>query len=509
MSRQRRFNGRSINRRQAVTDASILDAVNDPNLFAPWFGPSWDAWRAFLAALFDLPLGDTQSIFHACTGRSSPQRGGYDEAWLIVGRRGGKSFVLALVAVFLATFVDWTTHLAPGERGTVMVIAADRKQARVIIGYIRGLLSHVPMLAKLVERETTEITELTNRITIEVHTASFRTVRGYTVVAALCDEVAFWRSEDSANPDTEILAALRPSMATVPGSMLLCASSPYARRGALWDAHKNHYGKDSEVLVWKAPTTTMNPTFPQSIIDRAYAEDPAHAAAEYGAEFRSDVESYVPLEIVEACVEPGCYERPPIADTYYRAFVDPSGGIRDSMTLAVAHREGEMFVLDALRERRPRFSPEAVVEEFAALLTSYGISSVTGDRYAGEWPREQFRKHGIEYETSAKVKSDLYRDLLPLLNSGRAALLDNEHLTAQLVGLERRTARGGRDSIDHAPSAHDDTANAAAGALILAAEGAPYRDGDWEMTSLPNPAEDVWTPARSIAEALRGSNDWT
>ena len=74
----------------------------------------------------------------------------------------------------------------------------------------------------------------------EVHTASFRSVRGYTVVAAILDEIAFWRSEDSANPDREIVNALRPAMATVPGALLLAMSSPYARRGVVWDAYQRH-----------------------------------------------------------------------------------------------------------------------------------------------------------------------------------------------------------------------------------------------------------------------------
>ena len=36
----------------------------------------------------------------------------------------------------------------------------------------------------------------------------------------------------------------------------------------------------------------------------------------------------------------------------------------------------------------------------------------------------------------------------------------------QLCSLERRTARGGKDSIDHSPGMHDDIANAVAGALV-------------------------------------------
>ncbi len=161
--------------------------------------------------------------------------------------------------MFLACFKDWRPHLGPGERATVMVIAADRKQARVIMRYVGGLLKSVPMLAQTIEGETAESVDLANRVTIEIHTASFRTTRGYTVVAALCDEIAFWRTEDSASPDTEIIAALRPAMATVPGAMLLCASSPYARRGALWNAYRQHYGQDdAPALVWQAPTRTMN-----------------------------------------------------------------------------------------------------------------------------------------------------------------------------------------------------------------------------------------------------------
>ena len=89
--------------------------------------------------------------------------------------------------------------------------------------------------------------------------------------------------------------------------------------------------------------------------------------------------------------------------------------------------------------------------------------------YAGTWVVEQFARFGIRCEQSAAPKSDLYRDLLPLLNSGRIELLDHTRLVAQLCQLERRTTRSGKESIDHAPGAHDDIANAVAGAILLAA----------------------------------------
>lgn len=287
-------------------------------------------------------------------------------------------------------------------------------------------------------------------------------------MAALLDEVAFWRSDESANPDTEIIAALRPAMATVPGAVLLCASSPYARRGALWEAWRHHHGRDGDTtLVWQADTRTMNPTVPQRVVDDAARDDPARAAAEYGAEFRSDIESFVGREAVEAVTERDVRERSPVPGVRYFGFVDPSGGRADSFTLAVAHNQDGLAVLDCVREVRPPFSPEGVVGEFSTLLRRYRITTVTGDRYAGDWPREQFRKRGIEYRPAAKPKSDLYLELLAPINSGRVSLLDLPRLTNQLVSLERRTARSGKDSIDHAPGAHDDLANAAAGAVHL------------------------------------------
>jgi len=458
---------------------TILDACDDPTLFARWFRDpeTWRAWFTFLRALFGLPMSaEDLALFAQCTGRDDAPTGGFREAWLVVGRRGGKSLMLALIAVFLAAFVDWASFLTPGERGTIMVIAADRRQARTIFRYIRSMLRLVPMLKALIDRETAEAIDLSNGVTIEILTASFRTVRGYTLVAALCDELAFWRSDEtSANPDSEIIGAIRPAMATIPNAMLLCASSPYARRGALWDAFRRHFGKPGPILVWRAATRTMNPTVPQLVVDEAIEADPASAAAEFGAKFRTDVETFVSREVVEAAIVPGRFEVPRIEGAVYLAFTDPSGGSSDAMTLAICHVEGNRAVVDAIRERRPPFSPDDVVQEFATLLKSYGIGRVRGDRYAGMWPRERFQVHGIEYLVATKPKSDLYRDLLPILNGGRVELLDLPRLASQLCGLERRTARGGRDSIDHGPGAHDDIANSVSGAVVTVLERLPQK----------------------------------
>ena len=165
-------------------------------------------------------------------------------------------------------------------------------------------------------------------------------------------------------------------------------------------------------LFMLAPTWVVNPTLPRDHEDikEAYATDPSWAAAEYGACWRSDVESFITREALEAVVDWHTYERPYVAGLRYAGFVDPSGGSSDAMTLGITHIEDSISTLDVLREVVPPFSPEAVVNDFAAVLKEYKIKRVVGDKYGGAWVQEAFKRFGITYEPSAKPKSDLYRD---------------------------------------------------------------------------------------------------
>lgn len=721
-----------------------------------WMGPDWAAWRAFVKTLFGIPLDPRdQDVVRLCTGLEPVQAAHpHREAFLPIGRRGGKSRTLAMIAIYLAVCFDWTPHLAPGQFGYVSVLSDSKAHAGEIMNYVKGALGH-PRLLPIADRDLAETVELKGRIRIQVVTASIKAVRARTVIAGLCvakgtlietengqrpietvragdkvwtrkglrsvlkagmtcssaevrrvefsnggslaatpdhpvfvsqkgfitvcslrpgdevlewnqiaastaalesattaapraanlalgrfvnknsesgfpqltasglssgvgsagtclkmgitgteqvsystamsiwqnmdlfrqvlklwftmkitterifqsitcrdflypstlsnmalaalphgvlgtrdtrsefmpcgqignrlreiapiadsriprpecdqstavlrveivpervsvynlkvagtpeyfangilthncDELAFWESdEEAANPDVEILRSLRPAMATIPNSLLLCASSRYARRGALWEAYRDHYGKPDGPLVWSADTLTMHPSIDREFIDGEYERDPVAAAAEYGLEWRSDLAAFIERERVQALVVPGRYQLPYRARTEYFAFGDPSGGSRDSFTLAIAHAdEAGRGILDCMYERRAPFVPSEVVSEISVILKDYSLHKVTGDRYAGEWPVDGFAKEGIAYEHSELTKVDIYRDSLPTLMSGQVELLDSRRLVSQISSLERRTARGGRDSIDHPPNGMDDLANAALGALV-------------------------------------------
>jgi hypothetical protein len=95
------------------------------------------------------------------------------------------------------------------------------------------------------------------------------------------------------------------------------------------------------------------------------------------------------------------------------------------------------------------------------VLRSYNVRRVVGDRYAGEFSREPFRSRGIDYQISDKPKTDIYRDVLPVINSKRCELLDLPRLSAQLCGLERRAAGGTRSTIRRAGGTTSRTRRAA------------------------------------------------
>jgi len=459
-----------------------------------------------IAAMGEPLLDDDRTLFTRLTGRAQEPLSRVEELVAVVGRRGGKSRALATLAAYIAGLCNHSHVLSPGEQGIVLCVAPNQRQASIVLNYATAAFEQSPILRQLIEGRTQNTLSLTNHVTIEVRAASFRRLRGPTFLAAIADESAFWYDDSgsSANPDVEILNAVRPGLATTKGPLII-ASSPYARRGVLWTTHKAHYGPDGDpaILVAQGASRTFNPSLPESVVQRALERDHASATAEYLAEFRTDIEGFVPYDVVAACV--GEYrELSPLPLLRYAAFCDPSGGSADSFTLAIAHREsggGGRVVIDAVRETRPPFSPESVVSDYAALLKQYRVTTVVGDRYAGEWPREQFRKRGVRYECAASTKSDLFRDLLPLLNSEQIALPAHDRLVAQISGLERRTSRAGRDSIDHGPGGHDDLANAVAGAASLATKRRNFTGAYFMADGRPAQSDTYITPAMTASSS--------
>lgn len=468
--------------RRAVALPNIVQMMQDPRLFGlMYLGASWGPWQTILKAAFALGLTEEEiKFFETVAGGRSPPNQRVRELVIAAGRRAGKDAVIALVAAYFAMTFKPDGRVRAGERPLILLLAADRSQARNLLRYINGLFQ-IPALKALITRETVDGFELANGIDISVGTNDYRTVRGRAILLCVLNELAFWTGENSASPDKEVYRAILPATASLGDkAMVVMISSVHRRAGLLYEKHAKSFGKDDpKTLVITASTRQLNPTIDQELIDDALAADPQSAAAEYGSIWRDDLSGYISLTEVQACVDAGITERPPVPGIRYVGFIDASSGRSDSYTAAIASRDGDLGILHAAIEIPAPADPVKATATVAKVMAAYGINQVWGDRYAVGFVASELSKHGLTLQHTTKSRSDLYRELLPALRSRRVRLVDNERAVAQFAALERRALSAGGERIDHPATSgsKDDVSNAIAGALVMSATPVNSADG--------------------------------
>ncbi len=261
-----------------------------------------------------LPVRTTyaRKLIRKCTGRDPDKlpKDGFQTALFLTGRRSGKSRIAAVIGAYSAALAGLEKNLAAGEPGLVVIVSPSKRQRHVVKDYLRAIFD-APMLAQeLVTDRRHEGFELTSGTRVDMLAGDYRHVRGFSLLACVCEEVCFFGLDEMTRvrSDTELIRALKPSLATTNGR-LICISSPYARRGWAYQQYSKHWGNDnSDTLVWNAPSRTMNTTLRQSVIDAAIAEDLSAAKSEYMGEFRDDVCLFMPPEMIDRLVVRGRIE---------------------------------------------------------------------------------------------------------------------------------------------------------------------------------------------------------
>jgi hypothetical protein len=431
--------------------------------------PSWDAWRIIGRVIDGFPLvGDDMTTYTTLSGRSVLPDD-LREVWAIAGRGSGKTSFMALQAA------RYACRAYPGIRGIprILLLAFVKEQAGVLFDYVSEFFDKDRELRKLIVGRTRSTLTLAHGVRIQTISANFRQVRAYSVAAAVCDEIAFWWNDvTNANPDQEIVRALRPALGKVPGSRLLVASTPFTEEGQLYDVHQRHYANDDSrhILVVRAPTTVLNPSFDAARISIEEQEDPESAASEFGAAWRVAGGTLIRPEVYDSAVDKGVVERapvPPLGDDHYIAAVDLSGGTgQDSAALSIQHVEvdddatgagGACCVQDILREWLPPFDPGVMCGEIALECTRFGITEVVGDSFSEGFAASEFRRHGIAYLVSPRKTVEVVLDSLAVFNTHRVRVLDSPKARRQWLNLRRDYASGGRPTIVESRK-HDDLA---------------------------------------------------
>lgn len=392
------------------------------------------------------------------------------------GKKNWKSGDLALSALF--------SLLSDSPRGydsECYILANDADQARDDLSLVKKLVKANPVLQDSVTLKRDSIERNDARGFLQILPAQ-DVVGSHGKSYKFCgyDELHGYR-------DWGILEAMQPDPDRPDAQQWITTyASLFHRPGVpLFDlCQAGWLGRDPRMLFsWYAADRTTDPDFvdadPETRANpsRASWVDPDYLAQQQrrlpSHKYRRlhlnlpglpEGSAFQPEPVMDA-VARGVVVRTPEPGIEYSAFVDMSGGSADDAVLAVAHRDRDSrAVLDRLTDQgqRPPFDPRAAVERFVAVLGEYRVSSVTGDKYAGETFKTDFERHGIRYCASVQTKSQLYEDLEPALNGRRVVLLDVPQLEQQTLGL---VWRGGK--IDHQGGEHDDYANASAGAVNL------------------------------------------
>lgn len=435
---------------------------------------SWSRWLVALNVVFGQPVKPkANKLIRQCTGKDPKKLAKkiFKTVLFLTGRRSGKSIISAVIGAYIALFSGKEKLLKPGEIGMVPIIAPTTKQARIVKSYLRAIFDLTPLLRGQIVKETQQGFELVNGVIIEILVGDWRSVRGYTLLACIVDEVCFFGldAESKVRSDTELIRALKPALSTLDG-WLICISSPYAKKGWAYKQWKRNQDNPDTcpTLVWNCSSRTMNPTLPQRIVDEAMAEDLQAAKSEYLGEFRDDICFFLPREVIESVVVKNRFELLPRKEITYFGFADVSGGRNDDAALAIAHKVDRKVVMDYVKRYKPPHSPQAVIKSMSEELKRYHLTTCTGDNYSAEFVVQSFKDNGIYYRKSELPKSGLYLELMPRICSREVELLDDDILVAQLASLERKTRSGGRDSVDHGQGGHDDTANVCAGVCAVA-----------------------------------------
>ncbi len=394
---------------------------------------------------------------------------------LRVGRRGGKSSTLCRIAVLEALFGE---HKIPfGDLGIIAIISVSRDEASQRLRTIRTILDALGIAWRPIDGGI----ELTDKpIAFKTFTASIAGVSGFTCIAAICDEVAKWRDADSgSNPASEVLASLRPTMATQKNARMFLSSSPLGSE----DAHATAFdlGDSSFQIVAYAPSWEANPSITEEGT-HALEPDLRIWSREYGA---------IPQAGVLSAFDPDAIDRAFARKVSGSAsasamVIDASSGRKDAWTWGLCRwvRPADAEIGRAVLEWGlvdgvegafwTQTKGEEIVAGLAGMAQRCGIYEVHADQREELMLASAFSRHGVElrpHPWTAATKPAAVATVRRWFADGTIALPPHEKLRRELLAFEERITASGSFTFGARGSGHDDYVSLLLTAAMADGEG--------------------------------------
>jgi hypothetical protein len=453
----------------------FAEAIEEPLLFKKAFESLSVQQGMILKAIYGLELNEEErsywNAFHGfgrfdelgylleVTGEFPYEPQEYEDITLVVGRRSGKSERISSFAVaYEALLGGHRGELANKKQDPIFLqVAQDLATAKANLRqFIVPWIESSPIGKRELEKgsQTADMVRLsTGLITVGPPTIK---LRGQAIAVCAMDELAFWpKDKESANPDVEVEAAVRPAQSQFTYRKLIKTSTPWTEEGLLFEAYRvgtkgrflrssTSQSAASSMLVLKAPTASMgNPKVPKSYLVQEQKRDANAFSREFLAEFAKSATGFLSAPLLRAAVAPGVRIRPPKARVIYVATMDPAFR-RDAFAFSIGHMEGGEFVLDYLDAPRGSkdapLSPEVRIASIAEICKAYGVKMVTTDQYFDVSMMELGQQYGIVIEPfylTMKLKNQIWGEFVGMLNQGKIQLLDNYDLLEELMKMEK------------------------------------------------------------------------
>lgn len=424
---------------------------------------------------------------------------------LIIGRRGGKTTLSAMLALFCAVRTNWRPYLTKTPAATVAILSHTKELSEEILEIIRGLVEESPVLRRLQDLSKKDTQTTFNlrvpflvdnpkkpgtvklewsRVQIKVGAASKRTIRGRAICAMLCDEIAFWNlDENSKERDDDILRAARPSLLQFKDkSLLIKLSSPGIKQGVLYNEWLKRHDLPDSYVTFKAPSWVWNTILDEAAFREEYEVDPQGFATEFRADFVDSISNFILPEFVDLCTIRGVTFLPPEdhkkGNVTYAAAIDAAfKGDRFAFTLL--GQDGntgkvKQYVVHTWEgSRKNPVKSKDVAQFIRNVCKQYRIARVFADQYAFQPLREIFADFGITLEENPftnQFKRKIYFNLKKLVHNQQIDLLDHEILKTEVKQLQVEQTATGMVRIGHPPGGKDDCADCTAIAAFKLAE---------------------------------------